>query len=82
MLFALALLPFAGALLLAALPNDRRRLCAWLAGAFPLAGLALVVMQAPTIMTGEVLRWSVDWVPTLASRSVSGWTASRGCSRC
>ena len=65
MLVALALLPFAGALLLAALPNDRRRLCAWLAGAFPLAGLALVVMQAPTIMTGEVLRWSVDWVPTL-----------------
>jgi multicomponent K+:H+ antiporter subunit A len=65
MLVALALLPFAGALLLAALPNDRRRLCAWLAGAFPLAGLALVVMQAPTIMAGEVLRWSVDWVPTL-----------------
>ena len=62
MLVVLALMPFAGTLLLAALPNDRRRLCAWLAGAFPLAGLALVVMQAPTIMTGEVLRWSADWV--------------------
>ena len=65
MLPLLALLPFAGALLLAALPNDRRRLCAWLAGAFPLAGLALALAQAPAIMAGEVLRWSVDWVPAL-----------------
>jgi multicomponent K+:H+ antiporter subunit A len=65
MLPLLALLPFAGALLLAALPNDRRRLCAWLAGAFPVAGLALTLAHAPAIMAGDVLRWSIDWVPAL-----------------
>jgi multicomponent K+:H+ antiporter subunit A len=65
MLPLLALLPFAGALLLAALPNDRRRLGAWLAGVFPVAGLALALAQAPAVMAGEVVRWSVDWVPAL-----------------
>ena len=61
----IALLPFAGALLLALLPNERRRLSAWLAGVFPLAGLALALLAAPSILAGEVLRWSVDWVPAL-----------------
>ncbi|HET9023342.1 MAG TPA: monovalent cation/H+ antiporter subunit A [Burkholderiaceae bacterium] len=61
----LVLLPFAGALLLAVLPNERRRLSAWLAGVFPLAGLALALLCAPSVFAGEVLRWSVDWVPTL-----------------
>jgi multicomponent K+:H+ antiporter subunit A len=65
MLALLALLPFAGALLLALLPNERRRLSAWLAGVFPVAGLALVLLSTPEILAGEVLRWSVDWVPAL-----------------
>jgi multicomponent K+:H+ antiporter subunit A len=29
------------------------------------AGLALVLLSTPSILAGEVLRWSVDWVPTL-----------------
>ena len=61
----IALLPFAGALLLALVPNERRRLSAWLAGIFALAGLALALLSAPSIFAGEVLRWSVDWVPAL-----------------
>ncbi|MGZ8272678.1 MAG: monovalent cation/H+ antiporter subunit A [Burkholderiaceae bacterium] len=65
MLALLALLPFAGALLLAAVPNDRRRLSAWLAGVFPLAGLALALAQTPAMMAGDALRWSVEWVPAL-----------------
>ena len=65
MVALIALLPFAGALLLALLPNGRRRLSAWLAGVFPLTGLALALMGAPSILAGEVLRWSVDWVPAL-----------------
>jgi multicomponent K+:H+ antiporter subunit A len=65
MVALIALLPFAGALLLALLPNERRRLSAWLAGVFPLTALALALMGAPSIFDGEVLRWSVDWVPAL-----------------
>ncbi len=61
----IALLPFAGALLLALLPNERRRLSAWLAGVFPLTGLVLALLAAPPILAGEVLRWSVEWMPAL-----------------
>ena len=32
---------------------------------FPLTGLALALLSAPSIFAGEVLRWSVDWVPAL-----------------
>ncbi|MGB2819305.1 MAG: monovalent cation/H+ antiporter subunit A [Burkholderiaceae bacterium] len=65
MLPLLALLPFAGALLLSGVPNRRRRTSAWLAGVFPVLGLALALAQGPAVMSGEVLRWSVDWVPAL-----------------
>ena len=61
----LALLPFAGALLLAALPNRRRRLAAWSAAVAPVAGLLIALSQAPAILGGETLRWSVSWIPAL-----------------
>jgi multicomponent K+:H+ antiporter subunit A len=64
-LVLLAILPFAGALLLAALPNRRRRLAAWCAAAAPVAGLLITLLQAPAIMAGDTLRWSVDWIPAL-----------------
>jgi multicomponent K+:H+ antiporter subunit A len=60
----LALLPFAGVLLLA-LPDDRRRTAAALAGAVALACCALVALAAPAVFAGEVLRWQVTWVEPL-----------------
>ncbi len=61
----LALLPFAGALLMAVVPPQARRASAALAGAVALAGLALALAAAPSVFAGEVLRWRVDWVPAL-----------------
>jgi len=64
----LALLPFAAALTLAAVRNDRRRLAAWLAGAAALLGCVLLAWLAPAVFDGQVLRWSVDWLPALGLR--------------
>ncbi len=64
-LLLLALLPFAGAALLGVVPNERRRTAAWLAGVVTLAALALVLAAAPEIFRGQVVRWSIDWLPTL-----------------
>ena len=61
----LALAPFAGAVLLAGVDNRRRRTVAWLAGIVTLLALALVVTTAPAVFGGEVLRWSIDWLPAL-----------------
>jgi multicomponent K+:H+ antiporter subunit A len=65
MLALQAIVPFVGALVLAALPNRRRRLAAWSAAAAPVAGLLIALLQAPAIMAGETLRWSVEWIPAL-----------------
>ncbi len=62
---AMALAPFAGALLLAFVGNERRRLAAWIAGSVALAGCAGVALTASAVLGGEVLRWSVPWVPAL-----------------
>jgi multicomponent K+:H+ antiporter subunit A len=61
----LALLPFAGAAILAAMAPHWRRGCAWAAGAVALSGLAIVLAAAPAIFAGEVLRWRVEWLPAL-----------------
>ncbi len=64
----LAGLPFAAALMLAPVHNDRRRLAASLAGTAALAGCTALVLLAPAVFSGEVLRWSVEWLPTLGLR--------------
>jgi multicomponent K+:H+ antiporter subunit A len=64
-LLMLALLPIAGAAVLGIVPNERRTAAAILAGAVPLLGLVVVLLLAPRVFAGEVVRWSVDWVPTL-----------------
>jgi multicomponent K+:H+ antiporter subunit A len=64
----LALLPFAAAALLAFVDNRHKRSAAWVAGATALAGCALVAAMAPAVFGGEVLRWSVEWVPALGLR--------------
>ena len=40
-------------------------MAAWLCGSVALAVLALVAATAGAVFSGEVLRWSVDWLPAL-----------------
>ena len=81
-LLLLAMMPFAGAVALAWVPNSQRRLAALVAGAAALGSLTLVLVTAPPVFGGEILRWSVDWLPTLGLTSAFAWTDWRGCSRC
>ena len=60
--------PFAAAALLAAIGNARPRLAAWLAGVFALAGCAGLAALAPAVFAGELLRWSIEWLPSLGLR--------------
>jgi multicomponent K+:H+ antiporter subunit A len=62
---AFALAPWLGALLVACLPAQARRLAAWLAGATALFVTAGVLLAAPAVFAGEVPRWSVSWLPAL-----------------
>ena len=62
-LLLLAMMPFAGAGALAWVPNSQRRLAALVAGAAALGSLTLVLITAPSVFGGEVLRWSVEWLP-------------------
>ena len=64
----LAAAPFAGAALLAGVDNRRRRLAAWLAGGVTLLAFAGVAATAPAVFGGDVLRWSVDWLPALGMK--------------
>jgi multicomponent K+:H+ antiporter subunit A len=61
----LASLPFLAALTLALTPNARARLAAWTAGLTALCGLALLLALAPSVFAGNVLHWSVEWLPAL-----------------
>ncbi|MBP1805235.1 monovalent cation/H+ antiporter subunit A [Rubellimicrobium aerolatum] len=61
----LVLLPFAGALVAAALPVAARGAAAWLAGGTMLAGLGLLGAMLPGVMAGEPARAVVPWVPSL-----------------
>jgi multicomponent K+:H+ antiporter subunit A len=61
----LACLPWLGATLVGCLPGPARRASALLAGTVALAVIALVLSCAPAVFAGEVLRWSVPWLPAL-----------------
>lgn len=65
LLLVLALLPFAGVLLLSVMSPSWRKSAAWAAGAVALLALAIVLAAAPTIFSGGVLRWRVEWLPAL-----------------
>ena len=62
---ALALVPWLGAALVACVPVQARRTAAWVAGFTALAATALVLLSAPQVFAGEVLRWTLPWMPTL-----------------
>jgi multicomponent K+:H+ antiporter subunit A len=64
-LLALACLPWLGAALVGCLPGPARRASAWFAGVTALAVTTLVLAAAPAVFAGEVLRWSVPWLPAL-----------------
>ncbi|MDH5340798.1 MAG: proton-conducting transporter membrane subunit, partial [Rubrivivax sp.] len=61
----LALLPWLAATLVACLPAASRRGAAWLAGAAALGVTALALAQADRVFAGQVLRWSLPWLPAL-----------------
>ncbi|UCE31084.1 MAG: monovalent cation/H+ antiporter subunit A [Burkholderiales bacterium] len=67
-LLVLAALPFTAALLIAFVANENRRVASWIAGGFTLAGCAIVLLNAPAVFAGEVLHWSVEWLPELGLR--------------
>jgi len=61
----LALLPFAGAVLVLWSPNAQRMRAVSLAAAVAVAATAMVLAAAPAVFVGEVIRWQVDWMPQL-----------------
>ena len=62
--FVLAL-PFIFAALVTLPAGRNRRTLAWLAGLAPLIGMAAMLSLSPQMVAGEVLRWSVPWIPQL-----------------
>ena len=61
----LALLPFAGCVLVLSSPNAQRVRAVSLAAAVAVAATALVLAAAPAVFVGEVLHWRIDWMPQL-----------------
>jgi multicomponent K+:H+ antiporter subunit A len=64
-LLALALLPWIGAAVVACLPAASRRAAAWVAGTTALGASGLTLAQAGAVFGGQVLGWSVPWLPAL-----------------
>src|SRR3546814_18827666 len=56
-------LPFAGCLVAALLPANRRNIEAWIAGIVALAGLVLTFALYPAVPAGGVIRSEADRVP-------------------
>ena len=65
LLIVLLALPFACSVAAALLPANARNAEAWLAGAASLAGLALTASYYPEMSNGQVVRFAVEWLPTL-----------------
>jgi len=61
----LALLPFAGAILVLATPNAERSRAVSLAAVVAVAATALVLAAAPAVFVGNVLGWRIEWMPQL-----------------
>ena len=58
-------LPFVGSLLAALFQANARNAEAWLAGAVAFVSLLLLVASYPRIVSGGVIRYTVEWVPKL-----------------
>ena len=64
----LAALPWLAALALAGVGNTKPKSAAWLAGLVALAGCTGLALLAPAVFNGEVIRWSIEWLPVLGLR--------------
>jgi multicomponent K+:H+ antiporter subunit A len=64
-LVCLLMLPFAGCLVGAFIPSNRRNLEAWFAGTVAIAGLILAWLSYPPIADGAVIRATFEWLPSL-----------------
>ena len=62
---AVLAIPFAGACVIAVVPENERNLEAWLAGATALLVLALTALAQPAIAGGEILSHRTEWIPAL-----------------
>ncbi len=62
-LLLLLIAPFAGSVAAGMLPTNARNAEAWLSGAVALAGLIVAASFYPQMAAGEVIRWSVEWLP-------------------
>src|SRR5690606_41756836 len=58
-------LPFLAAALLALLRPRSRAAAAWIAGAAPLLGLAVLGWLAPSILQGWIVRGEHAWIPQI-----------------
>lgn len=64
-LYLLVLLPFAGSIVAALLPQTARKLEAWLAGLVALCCAAGVLVHYPDIAQGHVIQSTTYWAPSL-----------------
>jgi multicomponent K+:H+ antiporter subunit A len=56
-------LPFAGSIIAALLPENARKLEAWLAGLVAVVCAILVFMLLPDVMDGRVIKTVIPWIP-------------------
>jgi len=61
----IVLLPFIGALIPPLAIRAGRNVCAWATASVTAFSLALLLMEAPSVYSGEVPRLSVEWLPQL-----------------
>ena len=62
-LVALIVLPFAGSIVVALLPDSARNAASWLAGAIAVAGLIIVSAFYPAVLGGASIRHDMAWLP-------------------
>src|SRR5690606_10445369 len=65
LLVASIALPFFGAVVAGMLPIHARTVAAWLGGAVAVLVFALAILAFPRMSMGEVLRYEVEWMPSL-----------------
>src|SRR4051812_2568970 len=61
----IVLLPFLGAVLPSLLIRSGRNVCALVTGSVTASSLALLLLQAPAAMRGEIVRAGIPWVPQI-----------------
>ncbi|RKR06614.1 multisubunit potassium/proton antiporter PhaA subunit /multisubunit potassium/proton antiporter PhaB subunit [Kushneria sinocarnis] len=64
-LLLIVLLPLAGSLVPLLCQHLSRGLCAWLTALLPAIALGISLSQTSLVLDGEVLRHSLEWIPTL-----------------